>query len=107
MTTRTDPTINAVLSDLAARGFHLMSVRPWIRDCGSPEWENRGIEAKYVRLVNGTVRCVETVRWLYIRHGQPVDRVYERDVCPVFGVAVYTSSTVYPAFTGDTLGAVV
>lgn len=102
-----DPTLAEVLADLAARGFELHTVHPWSRDLGNGRWVNEGVYAEYVRVVDGGLRCRERIAWLYVKHGQPTDRVYERNVFPVYGGGIYTSDTTYPRWEGVTLGAVV
>lgn len=100
------PCLADVLADLAERGFELVMVRPWTRDLGG-RWVNEGADAEYVRIVDGKLRCRERIKWLYRKNGQSVDRVYERDVLPVYGIGIYTGATVYPTFEGVTLGRVV
>lgn len=103
MTSSPSPTFAETLTHLAAHDYELFSVREWSNRLAAP-WTNAGIDAVYLRIVDGTTRARCEVRLQHTNHCRRVERLTVAYMSEHSG-AVTTSDTTYPA-APPTLGAV-
>lgn len=107
----TFPSLDAFIGHLATLGgYHLTSVRPWESSCGSAG-SAAGVDVTYTRVVDGTTRAVCRARLLIRRYSYGLSRIVDdgkvtADFGAIYGAAIYTNETRYPAFSGTDLGSV-
>lgn len=104
------PSVSALLSYLAATGYHLVNVETFSTDFGSAG-RSLGIDAQYVRIEDGTKRATCAVRVMLRRYSYGLHRMLDveevsAEFASYYGDAIHTAATRYPA-AGPTLGAVV
>ena len=70
---------------------------------------SRVVDARYLRVVDGTVRCACEVRVVLRRYSYGLECMVDveevtAEFRPVFGSAVITEATTWPTFAGESLG---
>ncbi len=109
------PATKMTLAELLAEltklgGYHLTACRPWETSLGR-HGVARGVNATYMRLVDGTVRAVCTVRLVTSRFSYGLDRVVACDevtaeFSSTYGVAIVSKETTYTPYKGVDFGVV-